>query len=79
VLHSATSSPSTGVHWRRLRADKNCPYFRGKVGKRMHIGFPDPADATGTEEEILAVFGKTRDDIRDQFRALYDDEIAPRL
>jgi arsenate reductase len=60
-------------------ADKNCPYFRGKVGKRMHIGFPDPADATGTEEEILAVFRKTRDDIRDRFRALYDDEIAPKL
>ena len=60
-------------------ADKHCPYFRGKVGKRMHIGFPDPADATGTEEEILAVFRKTRDDIRDKFRALYDDEIAPKL
>jgi arsenate reductase len=60
-------------------ADQNCPYFRGKVGKRMHIAFPDPADATGAEEEILAVFRKTRDDIRDRFRALYDDEIAPKL
>ncbi|MBI1355719.1 MAG: arsenate reductase ArsC [Acidobacteria bacterium] len=60
-------------------ADKNCPYFRGKVGKRMHIGFPDPADATGTEEEILTVFRKSRDDIREKFRALYDDEIAPKL
>ena len=23
-------------------ADKNCPNFTGKVGKRRHIGFPDP-------------------------------------
>jgi hypothetical protein len=45
----------------------------------MHIGFLDPADATGPEEEILAVFRKTRDDIREKFRALYDDEIAPKL
>jgi hypothetical protein len=32
-----------------------------KAGKRMHIGFPDPPDAAGTEEEILAVFRETRD------------------
>jgi arsenate reductase len=60
-------------------ADKNCPYFTGKVGKRMHIGFPDPADATGTEEEILAVFRKSRDDIRERFRKLYENEIKARL
>src|SRR5215470_19868357 len=41
-------------------ADKNCPNFSGKVGKRVHIGFIDPVAATGTEEEI-AVFRKVRD------------------
>ena len=56
-------------------ADKNCPNFRGKVGKRMHIGFPDPAKATGTDAEKLAVFRKVRDDIRVKFRALYDREL----
>jgi arsenate reductase len=60
-------------------ADKNCPYFTGKVGKRMHIGFPDPAAATGSDEEILAVFRKTRDEIRARFRELYDQEIKARL
>jgi len=52
-------------------ADKNCPNFTGKVGKRLHIGFPDPAKATGTDAEKLAVFQKTRDDIRVRFREFY--------
>ncbi len=56
-------------------ADKNCPNFRGKVGKRLHIGFPDPAKATGTDEEKLAVFRRVRDDIRMKFRALYEKEL----
>lgn len=29
-------------------AAENCPVWVG-VGKRMHIGFPDPAKATGSE------------------------------
>ncbi len=56
-------------------ADKNCPNFRGKVGKRLHIGFPDPAKATGTDAEKLAVFRKVRDDIRTRFRELYEKEL----
>ena len=56
-------------------ADKNCPNFRGKVGKRLHIGFPDPAKTTGTDAEKMAVFRKVRDDIRVQFRGLYEKEL----
>lgn len=56
-------------------ADKNCPNFRGKVGKRMHIGFPDPAKATGTDEEKLAVFRRVRDDIKLRFQTLYGKEL----
>jgi len=48
-------------------ADKNCPNFTGKVGKRVHIGFIDPAKATGSEEEILAVFRRVRDKIWEKF------------
>jgi arsenate reductase len=59
-------------------ADKNCPNFRGKVGKRMHIGFPDPAKATGTDAEKLAVFRKTRDDIRRRFSELYEKDLRKR-
>jgi arsenate reductase len=59
-------------------ADKNCPNFRGKVGKRLHIGFPDPAKATGTDDEKIAVFRRVRDDIRVKFRELYDKELRAR-
>ena len=60
-------------------ADKNCPTFRGKVGRRVHIGFIDPAKATGSEEEILAVFRKVRDEIKAGFAAFYDKAIRPTL
>lgn len=44
-------------------AAENCPlWLRG--GHVVHIGFPDPAKATGAEEEQMAVFRQVRDDIR---------------
>ena len=58
-------------------ADKNCPNFRGKVGRRVHIGFIDPAKATGTPEEILAVFRQVRNEIRTRFTDFYQKEIRP--
>lgn len=48
-------------------ARETCPVFTGNVKKRLHIGFEDPAQATGTEEEILAVFRKVRDEIKGHF------------
>ena len=60
-------------------ADKNCPNFRGKVGKRVHIGFPDPAKATGTDGEKLAVFRKVRDDIQRRIHEYYESEISKRI
>ena len=32
----------------------------------MHVGFPDPATATGTEEEILAMFRQVRDGLAER-------------
>lgn len=46
-------------------AAENCPVWLGQ-GKRVHIGFPDPAKARGTEDEQMAVFRQVRDDIREQ-------------
>lgn len=43
-------------------AAENCPVWLGK-GKRVHIGFPDPAKAEGSEAERMAVFRQVRDDI----------------
>lgn len=56
-------------------ADENCPNFIGSVGKRLHIGFEDPASAIGTEEEILAVFRKVREEIKTAFQIFYIEEI----
>lgn len=60
-------------------ADKNCPNFSGKVGKRVHIGFIDPASASGTEDQIMGVFRKVRDEIKQGFSAFYDKEIRKSL
>ena len=49
-------------------ADQACPMFPGQVN-RYHWGFDDPAHATGTEEEQLAVFRRVRDEIARTFRA----------
>ena len=49
-------------------ADQACPMFPGQVN-RHHWGFDDPAHATGTEEENLAVFRRVRDEIRRTFEA----------
>lgn len=49
-------------------ADQACPMFPGQLN-RHHWGFDDPAHATGTEEEILAVFRRVRDEIRDVFES----------
>lgn len=43
-------------------AAENCPVWLGK-GKRVHMGFPDPAKVQGGEEEILQAFRMIRDDI----------------
>jgi arsenate reductase len=60
-------------------ADKDCPNFTGKVGKRVHIGFIDPAAATGAEDEVLAVFRCVRDEIKTKFSDYYAKEIRENL
>jgi len=44
-------------------ANEKCPLFFGGV-RRTHLGFSDPAKATGAEEEILTEFRKIRDEIK---------------
>ncbi|MGB9702800.1 MAG: arsenate reductase ArsC [Candidatus Kapaibacteriota bacterium] len=56
-------------------AKEACPAFVGKVDTRLHIGFEDPADATGTPEEVLNVFRKVRDEIIRDFTKFYNDYI----
>ncbi len=52
-------------------ADQACPMFPGQMN-RHHWGFDDPAHATGTEEDKLAVFRRVRDEIQRVFTAYAD-------
>ncbi len=45
-------------------AKERCPFFPAKA-KKFHQNFPDPAKATGTEEEIKEQFRKVRQQIKD--------------
>ena len=53
-------------------AAENCPVWLGS-GQKVHISFPDPAEATGSEDEVMAVFREVRDDIREKILALLQD------
>jgi len=44
-------------------ADEHCPMLPAETRKE-HWPLNDPAKATGSEEEIIAVFRESRDDIR---------------
>jgi arsenate reductase len=49
-------------------ADQACPVFPGQLN-RHHWGFDDPAHASGSEEEIMVVFRRVRDEIKRVFEA----------
>jgi arsenate reductase len=44
-------------------AESNCPIWLGH-GKKVHIGFRDPAKFSGSEDETLQEFREVRDEIR---------------
>jgi arsenate reductase len=50
-------------------AAEECPVWLGP-GKRVHLGFPDPAKASGTDDEVMAAFRAVRDDIAQKIPAL---------
>ncbi len=54
-------------------AAENCPVWLGE-GRVVHIGFPDPAKATGTHAEQLEKFRQVRDAIRDQVLGYLEEE-----
>jgi arsenate reductase len=54
-------------------AAESCPVWLGS-GRVVHIGFPDPAKATGSREEKLVVFRQVRDAIRGQVFAHLEQE-----
>lgn len=56
-------------------ARETCPVFLGKVEHRLHIGFDDPAEATGSEDKILSVFRRIRDEIKKEFYDFYNKNL----
>jgi arsenate reductase len=56
-------------------AKETCPIFSGSVKHRLHIGFEDPADATGIEEEVMLVYRRVRDEIKKDFYEFYLKEL----
>jgi arsenate reductase len=59
-------------------ANESCPTFIGKVKNRWHLGFDDPADASGPDDEKILVFRKVRDEIKEGFNAFYTSQILGR-
>jgi arsenate reductase (thioredoxin) len=57
-------------------AQETCPTFLGKVKNRIHLGVDDPAEATGSTEEIESVFRKVRNEILVDFYRFYHTEIS---
>lgn len=55
-------------------ARERCPFFPTKA-KVFHHNFPDPAKATGTEEEIKASFREVRNQIREYCRQWVAKEV----
>ncbi|NIP28864.1 MAG: arsenate reductase ArsC, partial [Phycisphaerae bacterium] len=60
------------------KAKETCPVFMGDVKEWFHIGFEDPAEATGTDEEMLSVFRRIRDEIRNKFQQFHNEQIKPK-
>ncbi len=57
-------------------AKESCPIFAGNVKNQIHIGFDDPFDAVGTEEEILIVYRRVRDEIRRDFTKFVENNLV---
>jgi arsenate reductase (thioredoxin) len=53
-------------------ARETCPVFFGKAQK-LHHDFEDPAAASGSEEQRLAVFRRVRDELRSYLQAFTRD------
>jgi len=56
-------------------AKETCPVFIGDVKHRLHIGFDDPADAVGSQKEIMLVYRRVRDEIKKEFYDFYQKEL----
>jgi len=66
-------SEFAGEHWDYVitvcdRARERCPVAPSWATNAMHWGLDDPADAVGTEDERLAAFRRTREELAARLR-----------
>ena len=54
-------------------ANESCPFFAGIVKHRLHMGFEDPSNVSGTEEFVLNEFRRIRNEIQSAFYKFYID------
>jgi arsenate reductase len=76
--HSKTAGSLLGEYFPYVitvcdNANERCPIFPGVV-TRLHWPLEDPAQATGSESERLAVFRRIRDEIEERVRAFLKDQ-----
>ena len=55
-------------------AKENCPFFPSKA-KKIHFNFPDPAKATGTDEDVFNEFRKVRQMIKEYSKEFADAKL----
>lgn len=55
-------------------AKERCPFFPTKA-RKFHQNFPDPAKATGTDEEIKEQFRQTRQKIKNYSRQFITENL----
>jgi len=58
-------------------ANETCPLYIGGT-KKTHIGFDDPAKATGTPDEIMREFRRVRDEIKTKLEEYFNPAAAGR-
>ena len=57
------------------KAKEQCPFFPG-VARMLHVSFTDPGQATGTENEVLEVFRRVRDEMKEKILPLLQETAA---
>jgi arsenate reductase len=60
-------------------ANETCPAFVGNVKHRLHLGFDDPSHVVGSDEFVKGEFRRVRDQIKEGFYHLYEQQIKPQL
>ena len=56
-------------------AAESCPFWPGQ-GKRIHVGFDDPAAVKGDEAKRLDAFRKVRDEIKERLVNVVREELG---